>query len=265
MLKFLASLMFMVLVSATAFGQQPILLTPKNTVMLRGEVGTQFVYNAQTVLMDLVNKRGSQSYPIYLVLDSPGGSIDGGEDLIQFAKTIRNVKTITIFAASMGSAIVQAIPGERLIVDTGILMFHRATIRMGGQIEDGEMESNLDFIKRFVRSMELRNAKRMSMSLEHYKSLVKDEYWTFGQEAVNRKAADRVVNVQCSADLIPIQDLVKMSVRTPFGTIEVDLNYSRCPLFRIGVPKAEKDLKALNEARQMARKYGQELKLRYLQ
>ena len=63
---------------------------------------------------------------IYIVVNSPGGSVTAGMKFITFANGIDNVKTITITAISMGSAIVEALPGERLIVPNATFMFHRA-------------------------------------------------------------------------------------------------------------------------------------------
>lgn len=238
---------------------ETILLTSKNTVNFRGEVAEGSVVAAQMKLAELAARRGSQNYDIYLVLDTPGGSISAGEDFIQFAKTIPRLKTISLFAASMGSAIVEALPGERLVTENGVLMFHRAAGGLEGQFENGEMEVRLDFYKRLVRSMELRSAKRIGISLVDYKAKVKDEFWSLGAESVANKTADRVVDVSCTPELIRETVDTEMS----FFIFTITMRYSSCPLLRGGTPVEPKDKAELKKAKAMAKMVGKELNARY--
>lgn len=218
----------LVMLLAGVANAQPILLGTANTVTLRGEINDDVAQAAALELMHLNVQRGSQNYTIYLVLDTPGGSIEAGENLIEVVKTIPNVKTITIFAASMGSAIVQALPGERLMLSSGIQMFHRASGRVGGQFETGELESRLDFYKKFVRRMEQRSADRMQMSLKEYKKRVKDEMWLTSSESLELKAADKVVSVTCTEALTATKQTMTMEV----FIFKINLEFSGCPLLR---------------------------------
>jgi ATP-dependent protease ClpP protease subunit len=206
-------------------------LTQQNTVTIRNEINDEVVTKAAKELSNLITKRGKQNYKIYLVLDTPGGSIDSGLNFIEFAKTLPNVETLTIFAASMGSAIVEALPGKRNILPTGILMFHRARGGVQGQFESGELETRLDLYKRLVRSMEQTNSSRMSMSLEMYKLAVKDELWILGSEAIRAKAADNVVTVSCSSELISENKTETFLIG---GMFAVRVDFSACPILRGG-------------------------------
>jgi ATP-dependent protease ClpP protease subunit len=206
-----------------------ILLTEKNTVNLRGPVDGTSVKAVQRALHDLEVKRGFSAYPLFLVLDTPGGSIDDGEDLIQFAKTIRNLHTVTLFAASMGSAIVQALPGKRLMTENGIQMFHRAKVGLQGQIEDGELEVRLALYKSMVRALEQRNANRMSMPLQSYKMRVKDEMWLPASQALSEKAADGIVDLKCSDALVKREEHMSIQI----FIFNINLKFSGCPLMRI--------------------------------
>ena len=199
-----------------------------NTVMVRGEINGKSMDEAARRLILLDTMRGNRKFPIYLVFDSPGGDIEAGENFIEIAKGIKNVQTITVFAASMASAIVEALPGNRLILSSGVMMFHRAAGQVGGQFETGELESRLDFYKRYVRRMEQRNADRMSMKLDDYKANVKDELWLTSGDALSKKAADSEVSVSCSKKLIDDKQVVRIT----FFIYEIDLAFSGCPLFR---------------------------------
>lgn len=220
------------IILATAFSLQveaaTIKLTTGNTVNFRGAVDGQSITSAQIKLSELISQRGKAGYPIYLVFDSPGGSIVAGDAFIQFAKMLPNVHTISIFAASMASGIVEAMPGRRYVTHNGIMMFHRASGTFQGQFESGEIEQQLEFFKKVVREMEMRNASRMLMTLEAYKDKVKDEYWLYGNDAVEKKAADELVNLECSPDLIKKRE--NSLVQSLFGSFNV--SWSGCPLFR---------------------------------
>ncbi len=205
-------------------------LTPDNMVVFRNEVSDDSVSKTQLDLAKKVAKRGTKTYTIYLVLDTPGGSISAGLNFIEFAKTVPNLETITLFAASMGSAIVEALPGKRNIIDSGILMFHRAAGGVEGQFEDGELESRLAFYKKWVRNMETVNANRLNITLEAYKAKVKDEYWVSGKDAVTDKAADEVVSIVCTQSLL---DSTTIETFSFFG-MAIDVKFNGCPLVKLG-------------------------------
>lgn len=207
--------------------QQGIIqLEPKNTVNLRGPVNSVSVTKTILSLAELDVLRGSENYPIYLVLDTGGGSIKAGLDLIEYAKNIKNLKTISIFAASMGSAIVEQLPGERLVTESGTLMFHRASGSFEGQFNDGEVESQLAFWKSLVSSLEQKNADRMGMDIKVYKEKSRDELWIYGKDNVTQGAADRVVSLRCSKELLKQNEIAIIDVL--FFTLKA--TYSKCPL-----------------------------------
>ena len=234
----LNKILIAILVAFPCFAQrlpdkQTIGLTPKNSVVLRGIVNDSSTTNIQLALAELDAERGSQNFPIYLVIDSPGGSIDAGESFIQFAKTIPNLQTISIFAASMASAIVEGLPGRRSVTQNGILMFHRAKGGFEGQFNDGEIEQELALFKSFVQSMEERNAARLKLTIDAYKAKVKDEFWAFGDNTVTTGMADEVINIKCSKELIDTR--TREANQSIFGTVTT--SYSGCPLFRAPLPE----------------------------
>ena len=205
-------------------------LTTDNHVLLRNEINDTSISKLQVELAQKVIKRGTKSYTIYLVLDSPGGSIDSGLNFIEFAKTIPNLETVSLFAASMASAIVEALPGQRNVLETGILMFHRARGGVSGQFEDGELESRLNAYKKMVRDMETVNAKRLGISIDVYKSKVKDELWVTGKDAVSAKAADATVSITCAADVIN-----RTTIETfEFMGMQFDVKFNACALVKAG-------------------------------
>lgn len=217
----------LLLFSINAYADK-LTLTPYNTVNLRGPVTDASMMSVQLNLAHLNKIRGIKAYPIYLVLDSPGGSIESGLSFIEYARTIRNLQTVSIFSASMASGIVEAIPGKRYITDNGVIMFHRAKGGFEGQFEEGEVEQELALFKAIVKGMEQTNADRLGLSLQDYKDKAKDEYWLYGKAAVAAKASDASANLYCTQTLIDKRDAA--TVQTMFGAAIIE--FSGCPLFR---------------------------------
>jgi len=200
-----------------------IVLEEANTIAFRNVVTDDSVKTVQDKLFRMSNKL-PKSATIYLVLDTPGGSIDAGLQLINSIKAVpQEVKTITSFSASMGYQIVQH-SGERLILPSGTLMSHRARIGESGQIP-GEFNTRVNYWAHRIELLDQHDAERTGLSLADYQKLTFSEYWVDGAEAVKAKQADRVVNVTCANDLMDTED---ETLETFFGP--VSLTWSKCPL-----------------------------------
>lgn len=203
----------------------PILTFGKrNTLVFRDVVTDESIAAIQTKLI-----RMSQSLPanepIYLVLETPGGSVDAGLALVDTARGLpQEVKTVTMFAASMGFHIVESL-GERLIVPSGTLMSHRIKVEgIGGQVP-GEAVTRMNQLLRLAKEMDEAIAKRIGLSLKDYRDLIQDEYWVGGADSVKENLADKVVLGRCGPDMNGTYD---QSIMTLFGAMKV--TWSECPL-----------------------------------
>lgn len=176
-----------------------VVLSARNTITFRGEVTPEKVAAVQLKLMAMSNNL-SDDEVIYLVLDTPGGSVDAGNQLIDTVNSLpQDVKTITLFAASMGFHFSQAM-GERLILPSGVMMSHRARGGLRGEVP-GEMLTRLTALLRMLNRMDALAADRMGMELADYQRMIADEYWTEGADAVREQAADRIVLARCDDSL----------------------------------------------------------------
>jgi ATP-dependent protease ClpP protease subunit len=203
-----------------------ILINEKNSVLLNQKVSLDVMSKLQ---YDIFKKSLllKPNEPIYLVLDTPGGSVFTGIDFINSLKAIPNpIHTITLFAASMGYQIVQSL-GTRYITKSGILMSHRASGGSSrGYIE--EVSNFLSFINIVIKDMELTAAKRVGLTYDEYRKLIYDEFWILGHHAVDINHADEVINLKCSKSLI--NGYTEQKIDTMFGSITVW--FSKCPLIR---------------------------------
>lgn len=200
-----------------------VTLSARNTYIFRGAVDGDTVAKAQLGLMKL-SRRLSKDSVIYLVLDTPGGSIQAGNTLVDTIKGLpQRVKTVTQFAASMGFYFVQALD-ERIITPSGVLMAHRAKVGgVSGEVP-GEAIVRINMIMDIVREMEKLNATRIGVTLEEYQRVSRDEYWVSGEEAVRQGVADRVAAVACDESLDGISSVVENTI---FGQVQVQ--FSNCP------------------------------------
>lgn len=206
--------------------EKTLQLEKSNTVVLKGPVTAQSVATVQNEIQHKAFKL-SKTKPIYLVLDTPGGSVFAGLQLIDFIRSLdHKVHTVTLFAASMGFQIAQNLD-TRYIGTSATLMSHRAKLGgFGGQL-DGEFESRYLMIKRQVDYLDTIAANRMKLSLPQYKQLILNEYWVHGYDSIAQNAADEQVNLTCGQSMAGTK---QSKVNTIFGQFEV--KFSECPLIK---------------------------------
>lgn len=202
----------------------PVLVLEKTNTLVFNEVVTdESVAKFQVQLQEMSNKLPADK-EIIVVLYTPGGSVDAGMQMIDSMQAIpQKVKTLTLFSASMGFQFVQNM-GERMITPSGMLMSHRASGGMEGEL-GGEFDVRLNMVKRQIEYMDTIAARRMKMTLEDYRKLIADEYWVHGFEAVEDRAADKMVLARCGKEMTGTE---KKEFRTMFGPLQV--TFSKCPL-----------------------------------
>lgn len=214
--------------------RETVVLTKDNTLVLRDvidddSVGPLILKANELNKSNILGQKSKK--PLYLFLDTPGGSIQSGIDMINALNGLgRPVKTITSFAASMGFQTVQNL-GERLVLPNSTLMSHRARGEIGGEfggISPSQMENRIQMWTSLITSLDLQTVKRTDgrQTLLSYQTAYANEMWRGGEEAVKEGYADKVVNVQCDESL---------SGTTPhqfdfMGIVHVTYELADCPL-----------------------------------
>lgn len=200
-----------------------IKLTEKNTINFNEDFNAMSVASKQSELFKLA--ANSQENDLYIVMYTPGGSVSAGSLFIDTANALgKNIHTITIFSASMGYHTVQGL-GKRYILPSGVLMSHRAFASgLQGQFP-GELNQRIEMLMKSTEELDKIAANRVGLKLEEYKSIIHDELWLTGADAVKRGHADEVVQATCDESL---SGTYEKKFFTFFGPVNVE--FSNCPL-----------------------------------
>jgi ATP-dependent Clp protease protease subunit len=140
------------------------------------------------------------SKPIYLYINSPGGSVTAGMaiyDTIQHIKS--EVITICVgLAASMGAFLLAAgSPGKRLALPHARIMIHQPLGGPRGQASDIEIEAKE--VIRIKHALNEMLAKQTGKSLEQVEKDTDRDYFMSAEEAMNYGLIDRVIEERAQA------------------------------------------------------------------
>lgn len=215
-----------------------VTLAADNVVVLNDEVNGESVAKVVEAARKLDDKlslkdrlTGGNKKPIYLFLNTPGGSIQDGLLLIEQLQSLkRPVHTVTLFAASMGFQIAQNL-GERYIIKNGVLMSHRAYGGFEGSF-GGQSPSPIEGIYGLwmsrLNEMDQQTVDRTKgkQTLESYQKQYAPDMWRTGSEAVKEGYADKVVKVSCDDSLKGVTTHSFMFM----GLIPISYDLSNCPM-----------------------------------
>lgn len=221
--------MLLVLMMSLTISAKEIKLTSDNTVSLSTSFSSSSISTLKQDLLKL-DANLKSGYPIYLVLNTPGGSVQAGLELYEFVNGLnRPVHTVTLFAASMGFQTVQNL-GKRYIIKYGVLMSHKARGGFKGEFGGGlsQLDSRYGMWLKRIDMLDKTTVKRTNgkQSLQSYRSAYDNELWLNGPEAVEKGYADEIATVSCSSDLASkTRDSV---INVMFFKIKVKL--SGCPI-----------------------------------
>lgn len=201
-----------------------VTLTSQNSMSLNSQVDGASMTALMTRLQEL--NKIETTEPIYLVINSPGGSIYDGFDFIRFAQTSkRKINTVTLFAASMAFQIVEAL-GDRLVTSYSTLMSHKASGGFKGEFP-GQIDSRYGHVLSHLLEQDKGVVARTNgkQTLESYAQLIQNEYWANSSRALSDGFADEEVVVSCDKSLEGSRQQI-----VDLGFFALDVEYSNCPL-----------------------------------
>lgn len=142
-------------------------------------------------LLDL----GKDDKPITIVINSPGGSVIDGAEIISAMQAAKGpVDTVCVQICASMAAMIHQYGTHRLMLDRSIVMFHPASGGVQGEVD--KSFSRLGAIREYIAEMELNVASRSRISYEQYKSLSGVEWWVSAQNAIKNNVTDSIVYVR---------------------------------------------------------------------
>jgi len=155
----------------------------------------QVDYNSVGRTIDRLEQLAELGYnQAYIVLDSPGGSVIDGANLISYIKASK-MKIDTVcqgVCASMAAQIHQA-GRTRYMTDKSILMFHPASAGVQGSLE--QMLNQLNTIKKYVDRLDAEVAARAKIPYETFKAMLVSELWVESVDAIEMGLTDKLVYI----------------------------------------------------------------------
>jgi len=154
---------------------------------------TQVNYQSVTMTIDRLNELEAKGYKhVYIVLDSPGGSVIDGANLIAYMKASKmRIDTVCQGICASMAAQIHQVGKKRYMTDKSILMFHPAATRVGGKVE--EMLNQLITIKKYVDRLDAEVAARSGIRYETFKQMLVSELWVESVDAIEMGLADEMV------------------------------------------------------------------------
>lgn len=151
--------------------------------------------SVDNTLNALEKARNAGLSEVYLVIDSPGGSVLDGAKLVSYMRASKmKINTVCeTLCASMGFHIFEA-GHKRLVLEKAVLMGHPASGGAGGTIE--EMKSMIDMIKLYVDRMDADIAQRAGIPFDEFKVMMLNNTWLEGRDAIAKKLADEIVTLE---------------------------------------------------------------------
>jgi len=215
---------------ATSNPGEVLTISEENTIVINMPITSDTVSDASKQLLEK-NKKLKAGKPIYVVLDTPGGSIEDGLRFIEVAKSLpRPVHTISLFNASMGFIIAQHLD-ERYVLDSSTMMSHRAFVNGIKGEYPGSFLTRVFATGDQLMRINFKVANRAGISLERYLDLTKNELWMGPEEAIGRKFADKKITLRCDESLNEYSEPQEISL----GIFSIKIQFHKCPL--ISQPK----------------------------
>lgn len=194
-----------------------------NHVSIKGEI------NEESMSKAIVEIGNIESDEVLIFLCSPGGSVLAGNNLIQKMNYLRQKgKTFTCVAdqaASMAFAIFQACD-NRYVTPSSILMQHQMSVGLQDQYEN--LKNRIVLLDAINQQAVTTQANRIGLSVEEFKKKVLSDWWLYGETGVFENAADKMVQVGCSLELL---EGTNEQIIEFFGT-SFKVVFSNCPLAR---------------------------------
>jgi len=155
-------------------------------------------YNStQKIIEELKALEAKSHAPIFLLIDSPGGSVyDGNLVISQMEASKAPIYTVCMRLCASMAAYIHSYCHKRLSVDRSTLMYHPASGGIGGQVPN--MVSMLASVTRTINKLNANIVSRSKLSRQDFEAKVAYEIWIDAEDALEQGLTDEIVSVTTS-------------------------------------------------------------------
>jgi ATP-dependent Clp protease protease subunit len=176
-------------------------------------------------LLSKLNSIENKHDKIYLYINSPGGNVIAGLEIINYIKSLqrRDKQVICIAHTAMSMAfVIFQYCSERFILYSSTLMQHQMSLGVKGKLYD--INSRMSYLNTLEIKMSQDQATRLHLSLDNFTKLIQNDWWLYSEDILLHKAADKIVSLFCSFD--NFEETVV--VNSLLG--DITIKYSACPV-----------------------------------
>jgi ATP-dependent Clp protease protease subunit len=159
-------------------------------IVLRGEVNDDLADKLVNQLVDL--EKADAKKPIYIVINSPGGSVAAGLRITSAMDATKpDIDCVVDEGAYSMAAIIFEHCTKRYIQKDSDLLFHQMSLQVEGPLAN--VSSEILHFQNENDQFEIEVSQKLKMSATEYRKHAHDEWWLTADEAVKSGAADEVV------------------------------------------------------------------------
>lgn len=177
-------------------------LDPKQVIVFNTEVTEESVNLAIKKINDLRDNKKD----IYILLDSPGGSVFSGVLLISYMEASKvPVHTVNTGMCASMCAQIFSHGATRYMLNRSTLMYHLASGGVRGTMYN--MKSLLKYIDITTTKLDAYIADRAGMDRDKFADLVGKDLWIDAEDALALRLGDELATVAIKTDLLPPTDI----------------------------------------------------------
>lgn len=177
-------------IEAAADAERRTITLTNRRVDLAGSIRSRNIKKVQQELMEL----DDQSHqPIWMVINSGGGSVNAGMVLIDTFRALESpIYCLVESAAYSMAAMTLVFCDKKYALKHASIMFHPASF--GARGEAPTLKSRVEFSSRYLDKLHMEIAKRLKLPHDVYRKKIRDAWWLLADEAEAAGVVDAVVD-----------------------------------------------------------------------
>ena len=179
--------LLIILPSTLAYGAAPK-IKPPNIINLSGIINNDSA-------SDLVVQIHKMNGPVIIIIDSPGGSVFAGLEIIKAIKHYPEPVMCVVdgIAASMAAVILESCDGRAATIYS-VVMLHGGSTQLDERVNEHELKEATQVLDVVNRAMAEIVAPRLGMTVDEYLALTEaHELWFTARQALEHHVIDKVI------------------------------------------------------------------------